>query len=126
MIDGMVDGKIGVFQFFVIGLVALLIESFVFQQAGQAKLVLYNTLNTSSPYSAAANAAFAQYRMWTLYVIAWAVLMIILFGVSFFKFRKNPQADIFAKILIFSACGIFSVLGFVMTYFVLKGRGVTI
>lgn len=52
--------------------------------------------------------------------------MVVLFGIGFFKFRKDPKPGVYANLFIFSSCGIFSILGFVMTHAVLKGSGITV
>ncbi|MDE1874026.1 MAG: hypothetical protein KGI04_02805 [Candidatus Micrarchaeota archaeon] len=52
----------------------------------------------------------------------YAILVIILFGISFFGFKKNPDNDLYRSLVVFFAPALLSILGIIATYFVLKGR----
>jgi hypothetical protein len=52
----------------------------------------------------------------------YGILVIILFGISFFGFRKNPDNKLYRSLVVFFAPALLSILGVIAAYFVLRGR----
>jgi hypothetical protein len=55
-------------------------------------------------------------------LLIYALITIVLFGISFFQFRKNPDNSMYRSLMVFFAPALLSIIGIIAAYFVLKGR----
>ena len=108
----MATTKMSIKKFAVISVIGMIVEYLIIF-GGLASLLL-----AVGGIGAVGTAVLVGITIIPIYGIA----VIILFGISFFGFRKNPDNDLYRSLVVFFSPALLSILGTIAAYFVLKGR----